>query len=97
MDPPLVIFFDVLLVVSILELFILHCNALITHDSSTMMHSVVPYLVGGSQFGACLPAKQKKLQLKFLELCFLAIFGVPRTIPPLKEVLTGLKQVERVF
>ena len=88
MDSPLVIFFDVLQVVSILELFFLHCNALITHDSSVKMHSVVPYLVGVSQLGASLP--------KTKELCFLAILGMPRTLPPLREVLIGLKRAERV-
>ena len=97
MDSPSVIFFDVLHIVSMFELFILHCNALITHDSSAMMHSVVPYLVGGTQLGASLPKTKEKLQLKFLQLSFLANLGMPRTLPPLKEVLTGLKRVERVF
>ena len=91
------ILFDVLHVVSLLELFISHCNASITHDSSAMMHSVVSYVVGGSQLGASLPKTKEKLQLKFLPLCILAILGMPRTLPPLKEILTGLKRVERVF
>ena len=62
-----------------------------------MMPSVVPYLVGGSQLGASLPQTKEKLQSKLLQLCFLAILGKPRTLPHLKEVLNGLKRVERVF
>ena len=93
MDSHVVIFFGVLHVVFLYWSYLFG----IAPDSSALVHSVIPYLVGGSQLGASLPKNKKNLQLKFLQPCFLAILGMPRTLPPLKEVLTRLKRVERVF
>ena len=84
--------------VSVLELFILYCNALIIPNySSAIVHSVIPYLVGRSQLGASLLEIKEKVHLEFLQPCFLTILGMPRTLPPLKEVLNRLKRLDRVF
>ena len=83
--------------VSILELFILYCNALIKPDSSAIVHSVIPYRVGRSQLGASLLEIKERVQLEFLQPCFLTVLGMPRTLPPLKEVLNRLNRVDRIF
>ena len=80
--------------VSILELVILYCNALIIPNTSAIVHSVIPYLVGRSQLSASLLEIKEKVQLEFLQPCFLTFLGMPRTLPTLEEVLNRLKRVE---
>ena len=72
--------------VSILVLFILHSNAFTIHTSRVFVHFLVPNLIGDSQLGASLLEIKEKLQLKSLQLCFLAFLGMPcRCTFPLKK------------
>ena len=61
--------------VSILVLFILHCNAFTILASSAIVHFLVHNLLGGSQLGASLLEIKEELQLKSLQICFLAFLG----------------------